>query len=80
MGREGKKRLDGIYAAVFARDDFVAKNPRTVEAALRALKNAAEWLEANHDAAAEIVAKEINIPKLTVPETGQMPSTRVEIA
>ncbi len=62
-GKEGKKRVDSIYAAVFARDDFVAKNPKTVEAALRALKNAAEWLEANRDAAADIVAKEINIPK-----------------
>ena len=77
-GRAGKKRLDGIYAAVFARDDFVAKNPRTVEAALRALKNAAEWLEANHDAAAEIVAKEINIPKLTV--LGTLAKTRNELS
>jgi ABC-type nitrate/sulfonate/bicarbonate transport system substrate-binding protein len=63
QGREGKKRIDGIYAAVFAREDFVAKNPKTVQAALRALKNAAEWLEANRDAAADIVAKDINIPK-----------------
>lgn len=65
-GKEGKKRLDGVYAAVFARDDFVAKNPRTVEAALRGLKNAAEWLEANRDAAADIIAKDINIPKPVV--------------
>jgi NitT/TauT family transport system substrate-binding protein len=62
-GKEGKKRLDGVYAAVFARDDFVAKNPKTIEATLRGLKNAAEWLEANRDAAADIVAKDINIPK-----------------
>ena len=62
-GKEGKKRLDGIYASVFARDDFVAKNPKTIEATLRALKNAADWLEANRDAAADIVAKDINIPK-----------------
>ncbi len=62
-GKEGKKRIDSVYAAVFARDDFVAKNPKTVEAALRALKNAAEWLEANRDAAADIVSKDINIPK-----------------
>ena len=62
-GKEGKKRIDSVYAAVFARDDFVAKNPQTVQAALRALKNGAEWLEANRDAAADIVGKEINIPK-----------------
>ena len=62
-GKEGKKRIDSVYAAVFARDDWVAKNPKTVEATLRALKNGAEWLEANRDAAAEIVAKDINIPK-----------------
>ena len=35
----------------------------TVQAALRGLKNAAEWLGANRDAAADIVAKDINIPK-----------------
>lgn len=62
-GREGKKRIDSVYAVVFARDDFVAKNPKTIEATLRALKAAAEWLEANRDAAADIVAKDINIPK-----------------
>ncbi len=62
-GKEGKKRIDSVYAAVFARDDFVAKNPKTIEATLRALKNGADWLEANRDAAAEIVAKDINIPK-----------------
>ena len=62
-GKEGKKRIDSVYAAVFARDDFVAKNPQTVQATLRALKNGAEWMEANKDAAADIVAKDINIPK-----------------
>lgn len=65
-GKEGKKRIDGIYAAVFASDDFVRKNPKTVQASLRALKNAADWLEANRDEAAEIVAKDINIPKPVV--------------
>lgn len=62
-GKEGKKRIDSVYAAVFARDDWAAKNPKTVEATLRALKNGAEWMEANKDAAADIVAKDINIPK-----------------
>jgi ABC-type nitrate/sulfonate/bicarbonate transport system substrate-binding protein len=65
-GKEGKKRIDGVYAAVFASDDFVRKNPKTVQAALRALKNAGEWLEANRDEAAEIVGKDINIPKPVV--------------
>jgi len=65
-GKEGKKRIDGIYAAVFASDDFVRKNPKTVQAALRALKNAGDWLEANRDEAAEIVGKDINIPKPVV--------------
>jgi NitT/TauT family transport system substrate-binding protein len=68
-GKEGKKRIDGIYAAVFARDDFVKDNPKTVQAALRALKNAAEWLQANQDEAADIVGKDINIPKPVVLQT-----------
>jgi ABC-type nitrate/sulfonate/bicarbonate transport system substrate-binding protein len=68
-GKEGKKRIDGIYAAVFARDDFVKNNPKTVQAALRALKNAAEWLQANQDEAADIVGKDINIPKPVVLQT-----------
>ena len=68
-GKEGKKRIDGIYAAVFASDDFVSKNPKTVQAALRGLKNAAEWLEANRDEAADIVGKDINIPKPVVLNT-----------
>lgn len=68
-GKEGKKRVDGVYAAVFARGDFVKDNPKTVEAALRALKNAAEWMETNRDAAADIVVKDINIPKPVVLET-----------
>ena len=68
-GKEGKKRIDGIYAAVFASDDFVSKNPKTVQAALRATEERREWLEANRDEAAEIVGKDINIPKPVVLDT-----------
>jgi NitT/TauT family transport system substrate-binding protein len=62
-GKEGPRRVDGIYAAVFARTDFVDKNPKTVQAMLRAMKNAADWTQANQEKAAEIIGREIDIPK-----------------
>jgi ABC-type nitrate/sulfonate/bicarbonate transport system substrate-binding protein len=61
-GRTGPHRVDGIYTAVFARPDFVEKNPKTVQAALRALKAAGEWLQANQEKAAVVIGKEIDIP------------------
>ncbi|MGG5807834.1 ABC transporter substrate-binding protein [Falsiroseomonas sp. CW058] len=61
-GMEGERRVDGVYAAVFARTDFTTRNPRTTQAVLRALQQAADWSRANPDAAAEMVGREINIP------------------
>jgi ABC-type nitrate/sulfonate/bicarbonate transport system substrate-binding protein len=63
VGKEGQHRIDGIYAAVFGRTDFVEKNPKTVQAVLRAMKNAADWTQANQEKAAEIIGREIDIPK-----------------
>jgi len=62
-GKEGAHRVDGVYTAVFAPTDFIQKNPKTVQAVLRGLKNAAEWTQANQEKAAEIIGKEIDIPK-----------------
>ena len=61
-GQEGPKRIDGIYSAVFARPDWVDKNPEAVKSILQALIQAAEWIPNNRDEAAEIIGKEINIP------------------
>jgi ABC-type nitrate/sulfonate/bicarbonate transport system substrate-binding protein len=61
-GMEGERRIDGVYAAVFARTDFLSRNPRTTQAILRAMQQAADWQRANVDAAAEMVGRELNIP------------------
>ena len=62
-GQEGERRIDGVYAAVFARTDFTNRNPRTTQAVLRALQQAADWVRANPGPAAEMVGREINIPE-----------------
>jgi ABC-type nitrate/sulfonate/bicarbonate transport system substrate-binding protein len=62
VGQEGPKRIDGIYSAVFARPDWVDKNPQTTNAILQTFIQAAEWTSANPEAAAEIIGQEINIP------------------
>lgn len=61
-GQEGERRIDGIYAAVFARTDFTSANPRTTQAILSAMQKAADWIRANPEKAAEVIGKEINIP------------------
>jgi NitT/TauT family transport system substrate-binding protein len=61
-GQEGERRIDGIYAAVFARTDFTSRNPRTTQAVLSAMQKVADSIRANSEKAAEIVGAEINIP------------------
>jgi NitT/TauT family transport system substrate-binding protein len=61
-GQEGARRVDGVYAAIFARTDFLERNPRTTQAILRGMQTAAEWIRANPGQAAEIIGREINIP------------------
>jgi len=61
-GQEGERRIDGVYAAVFARTDFTTRNPRTTQAVLRSLQQAADWIRENPEPAAEIVGRDINIP------------------
>ena len=68
-GQEGNKRIDAVYAALFARPDFMKKSPKTVEGILRGLSEAAKFLSANPNEGAEIVGKVINIPADVVKST-----------
>lgn len=44
---------------IYAKEDFIAKNPNTIKAVLRAHSNAMEWMKANPDEAAKIGNKVI---------------------
>lgn len=64
-----KKKLDGLYAALFARTDFIEGHPSETKAILKGLIDAAEWMKGNPDEAAAIIGKQINIPKDVVLST-----------
>jgi len=42
---------------VFGKEEYIAKNPNTVKAFLRANGKAVEWIKANHEEAAQIASK-----------------------
>jgi NitT/TauT family transport system substrate-binding protein len=44
---------------VYAKEDFIAKNPLTVKAYLRSTSKAMEWIKANPDEAAKLVNKQM---------------------
>jgi NitT/TauT family transport system substrate-binding protein len=44
---------------VYAREDFIAKNPNRIKAFLRATGRAIDWIKANRDEAAKVVNKEM---------------------
>jgi NitT/TauT family transport system substrate-binding protein len=44
---------------VYSKEDFIAKNPNTVRAYLRATTKAMEWIKANPDEAANVVNKQL---------------------
>lgn len=60
--QEAEKKIDSVYAALFARPDFMEAQPKAVEGILRGLAQAAEFLTANPDQSAEIVGNIISIP------------------
>ncbi|MFC3721965.1 ABC transporter substrate-binding protein [Neoaquamicrobium sediminum] len=64
-----KKKLEGLYAAVFARSDFIEGHPNETKAILKGLNEAAKWMKANTDEAASIISKKINIPQDVVSST-----------
>lgn len=65
-GQEGDFRVYFNYGVVFMADDFVKKNPRTVEAFLRALARAQDLVAqpGNHDEVARIIAQPLGIASL----------------
>lgn len=62
-GKEGPKRIYGDHAALFAREDVIAANPETTKAILRAIAKATDFIAANSDAAASILAKKFSLSK-----------------
>jgi NitT/TauT family transport system substrate-binding protein len=44
---------------VFSKEEFIAKNPNTIKAYLRATSRAMEWIKANPDEAAKLVNKQM---------------------
>jgi ABC-type nitrate/sulfonate/bicarbonate transport system substrate-binding protein len=65
-GREGNYRVYFNYGVVFMADDFAKKNPRTVEAVLRAMARAQDLLAqpTSHDEVARIIAQPLGISSL----------------
>jgi ABC-type nitrate/sulfonate/bicarbonate transport system substrate-binding protein len=60
---------DGVYElhwGYWFNKDFVEKTPDAAEKTLRALIQAAEWINANKDAAAEIIAKPTRTSKADI--------------
>mgnify|MGYP000217410994 CR=1 FL=1 len=77
---DGKKqKLEGLYAAVFARTDFIEGNPAGTKAILKGLIEASKWMKANTDEAASIISKQINIPKHIVVTTLESIETSMKL-
>jgi ABC-type nitrate/sulfonate/bicarbonate transport system substrate-binding protein len=68
-GQEGVRKIDTIYTALFARPDFVSKNPKEVEAVLRGLSDAINSIKSDPTEAAEVIGKAISIPPEVVKST-----------
>jgi len=56
-GAEGPKKLENSYGVFYVTTKFLAENPRTVEAVLRALDKACNYINANKSEAAKIIAR-----------------------
>lgn len=48
--------------AIYAKEEFIARNPNTVKAFIRANGKAIEWIKANRDQAAELASKQLKYP------------------
>jgi NitT/TauT family transport system substrate-binding protein len=71
-----------IYTSAFniaATQEFVNKNPETIEKFLRALIKADEFIEENPDEAQEIVAGKIGMDKATLNELWKLYNFRVTL-
>ena len=56
-GAEGPKKVENAYGVFYVTTKFLASNPRTVEAMLRALDKACNFINANKSEAAKIIAR-----------------------
>jgi NitT/TauT family transport system substrate-binding protein len=61
-GEEGPKKYYGAHAVLVGREEFLKDNPRTVEAALRAMVKAAEFARGNPDETAKLLGQDIQLP------------------
>lgn len=58
MGKEGPNRIYGDHSTLYATEDFIRKNPKTIRAVLEALARAVEYIEKDSEGANAILAKE----------------------
>jgi ABC-type nitrate/sulfonate/bicarbonate transport system substrate-binding protein len=56
-GAEGPKKVENSYGVFYVTTKFLEQNPRTVEALLRALDKACNYINANKTEAAKIIAR-----------------------
>lgn len=61
-GQEGAKKYYAVHAVLVGREEFLKQNPKTVEAALRAMIKAAEFARGNPDETAKILGRDIQFP------------------
>lgn len=60
-GMEGPNRIYGDHSTLFARESIIAKNPKMVRAALRALAQAVDYIATDPGGANSILAKEFGM-------------------
>jgi NitT/TauT family transport system substrate-binding protein len=61
-GEAGPKKYYGAHAVLVGREEFLKDNPKTVEAALRAMVKAAEFARGNPDETAKLLGQDIQMP------------------
>ncbi len=59
MSQKEEVSYDYPTHVVYAKEDFIAKNPNTVKAYLRATGKAIEWIKTNRDEAAQLASKQL---------------------
>lgn len=60
-GKEGPNKFAGIHSVVWANESFISKNPRTVQAILKAMIDGTKYIASNPDDAAALVGQAINL-------------------
>jgi len=61
MGQKENVSPDYPTHVVYGKEEFIAKNPNTVKAFLRATGKAIEWIRANRDEAADLASKQLKL-------------------